>query len=87
MSIAELIPLIESLPRGDKLRLMQVLLSTIACDEGIVLEDDEPAPIGQGKSMAAALQRMTDRNALPSIADPAAWRKEIRSERVLPGRE
>ncbi len=39
MSIAQLIPLIESLPPIDKFRLMQFLLSEIAQNEGFSLQD------------------------------------------------
>ncbi len=37
--------------------------------------------------MAAVLQRMADRRALSHIDDPAAWQREIRKDRPLPGRE
>lgn len=38
MSIAELLPLVESLPRTDKLKLMQFLLLRFAQEEGVALE-------------------------------------------------
>jgi hypothetical protein len=43
MSIVELMPLVESLPRAEKLKLMQFLLSCFAQDEGVILElpDDQ----------------------------------------------
>lgn len=37
MSIAELIPVIQSLSRAEKLRLIQVLAAEIAQDEGVIL--------------------------------------------------
>lgn len=37
----------------------------------------------QGQRMAAILQRMADRRALPEITDPVAWQKEIREDRPL----
>ena len=38
MSIAELLPLVESLPHTDKLKLMQFLLMQFAREEGVALE-------------------------------------------------
>ncbi len=38
MSIAEILPLVESLPHEDKFRLVQFLVSTLAVEEGITLE-------------------------------------------------
>ena len=38
MSIVELMPLVESLPRAEKLKLMQFLLSCFAQEEGVILE-------------------------------------------------
>jgi hypothetical protein len=37
MSLTELLPVIQQLPRADKLRLMQVLVANIASEEGIAL--------------------------------------------------
>lgn len=87
MSITQLIPLVESLPQPDKLRLMQILLSNIARDEGVSLQDPSEAKGDRGQSMASVLQRMAGRQALSSIADPLAWQHEIRTDRPLPGRE
>lgn len=39
MPIAELLPLVESLPHADKLKLMQFLLTQFAREEGIVSLD------------------------------------------------
>ncbi len=38
MSIAEILPLVESLPHDDKFRLMQFLVAKLAIEEGISLE-------------------------------------------------
>jgi len=45
MGIAEILPLVESLPHDDKFRLMQFLVSTLAIEEGIALEARNIAPI------------------------------------------
>lgn len=42
---------------------------------------------GQGQRMAAALEKLADLKAASGIADPAAWEREQRAERRLPGRD
>ena len=41
----------------------------------------------QGQRMAAALEKLAHLNAPSTIADPAAWEREQRAERHLPGRD
>ena len=41
----------------------------------------------RGQAMAEALQRIADRGGLAGIADPAAWQREVRRDRPLPGRD
>lgn len=41
----------------------------------------------RGERMAAALQRIADRGGIQSIPDPAAWQREMRVDRSLPGRD
>ena len=43
--ITELLPKIQSLPKADKLRLMQFLVSEIAREEGVMLQPDEAYPL------------------------------------------
>jgi hypothetical protein len=38
MPLSELLPTIQSLPRADKLRLIQILAEDVARDEGVVLD-------------------------------------------------
>lgn len=85
MSIAQIIPLVESLLHYEKFQLMQVLLTHLAQEEGFTLQPQSRS--NQGQQMAAILQRMADRQALSEISDPVAWQKEIRQDRPLPGRE
>ena len=53
MSITEILPLVESLPHDDKFRLIQFLISKLANEEGVSLEQqnvqqnvEHPRPIG-----------------------------------------
>ena len=47
----------------------------------------EATPVGDGRLMAEALERLSSMQALPSLTDPAAWEREVRRERPLPDRE
>ena len=42
---------------------------------------------GQGQQMAEALEKLARVNAVSTIADPAAWEREQREDRHLPGRD
>jgi hypothetical protein len=42
---------------------------------------------GSGQRMATALEKVAALAALDGIADPAAWERETRQDRPLPGRE
>ena len=86
-SLATVLPLVESLPQADKFQLMQSLLTQLAWEQGLSLQAQSKPKSSQGRRMAAVLQRMADRNALSHIDDPAAWQREIRKDRPLPGRE
>ncbi len=87
MSIAEILPIIETLPHTDKFQLMQYLLVQLAGEEGISLQQKQKPIRNQGKQMAAILQHMADRGSLAEITDPVAWQQKIRQDRPLPGRE
>ncbi len=49
-------------------------------------QSDAASPVN-GKKIAEIMERMAARNALAEIEDPAKWQKEIRKDRVLPGRD
>ncbi|OUD15055.1 hypothetical protein [Thioflexithrix psekupsensis] len=87
MSMAKILPLIETLPHSDKFQLMQILLTQLAKEDGLSLQVPNSPTVNQGQRMASILQRMADRNALSDIVDPVAWQREIREDRSLPGRE
>ena len=56
----------------------------------ITILDDPVVTTGvesQGKLMATALERLAEIHALADVADPAVWEREIRQDRVLPGRQ
>ncbi len=52
-----------------------------------LLDDHESDVPGQGPRMADALERLAEIDALHNIEDPAAWQREMRQDRPLPGRE
>jgi hypothetical protein len=41
----------------------------------------------RGRAMAEALEALSSTGALADIEDPAAWQRELRRDRSLPGRE
>ncbi len=56
----------------------------------ITILEDLVAPVGvesQGERMATALEHLAAIHALAEVSDPAIWEREIRQERVLPGRQ
>ena len=46
-----------------------------------------PQTPSQGERMAAALEQLAASNALAHITDAAAWERDLRQDRALPGRE
>lgn len=54
----------------------------------VTLIEKVPVPDGnQGQRMAAALERLAACATLDHIPDPAAWQRQTRADRPLPGRE
>lgn len=51
------------------------------------LTDVDASEKGQGARMAAALERLAEIHALSDLNDAAAWEREMRQERALPGRD
>jgi hypothetical protein len=64
MTLSEILPTIQSLPRADKLRLIQVLAADVARDEGVALDvGDKTVPIWSPHDSfegAATLLRVLD---------------------------
>ena len=53
-----------------------------------VLEREPPAEgRTRGHAMAALLEKLAERRTFSAIADPVRWQRELRQDRVLPGRE
>ena len=53
-----------------------------------VLEQEPPAEVhARGYAMAAILEKLADRRTFSAITDPVRWQRELRQDRVLPGRE
>lgn len=58
MTVTEILPQIQQLQHADKLRLMQLLLTDIASDEGIQLEAPVPLKKAPAKSFGRQLRAM-----------------------------
>jgi hypothetical protein len=41
----------------------------------------------RGPAMAALLEKLAERNTFSPITDPVRWQRELRQDRVLPGRD
>jgi hypothetical protein len=53
-----------------------------------VLEQELPAEVhARGHAMAALLEKLAERRTFSAITDPVKWQRELRQERILPGRE
>ena len=53
-----------------------------------VLEPESPSEAyARGHAMAALLEKLAKRRTFSTIPDPVKWQRELRQDRVLPGRE
>ena len=52
-----------------------------------VLEQEPSEVHARGHAMAALLEQLAKRRTFSTIIDPVGWQRELRQERVLPGRE
>jgi hypothetical protein len=75
MTHTELAPLIHQLPRAEKVRLLQSLVTQLAAEEGIVLGDAtllSPIPIAQARQstdeLIALLAPLPSDNSAPTAA-------------------
>ncbi len=55
----------------------------------VTLVEQEPLSEEQarGPAMAALLEKLAERGTFADIPDPVRWQRELRQDRVLPGRE
>ena len=52
-----------------------------------VLEQESPSEAhARGPAMAALLEKLAARSTFSAITDPVRWQRELRQERMLPGR-
>jgi hypothetical protein len=80
--------------RGNQLEWSETPPASILPDQPIavqvtILDETEQAQQGiqPGREMAVLLEQLAQVHALADIADPAAWEREIRQDRVLPDRD
>ena len=53
-----------------------------------VLEHEPPTEVHErGHAMATILEQLAERRTFSAITDPVRWQRELRQERVLPGRD
>lgn len=53
----------------------------------IVTEGYPSEEISRGPQMATILEQLAETGVFSEITDPVSWQREIRKDRVLPGRE
>ena len=98
MSLSELLPAVHALPVADKRQLIELLADDLAEEEGESLSDEPdltpPAHLSRSEKelwrSARGLEILKELGAMGAfreIEDPAAWQREIRKDRPLPGRE
>jgi hypothetical protein len=73
--------------RGDRLEWTERAPEQLGKDPINVSVTILETTAGQGQRMAEALEKLAQMNAASAIADPAAWEREQREERRLPGRD
>ncbi len=49
--------------------------------------DSQAADTARGEQMARIMEQLAEANPFSEIDDPVAWQREIRKDRLLPGRE
>jgi hypothetical protein len=53
-----------------------------------VLEQEPPVEVHtRGHAMAAILEQLAERRTFSTITDPVRWQRELRQDRILPGRD
>ena len=90
-----ILPTYKAILRGNQLEWDDNSRVNIAADHAVAVYVtilDEPiAPVAEaddlGQRMATALEKLAQLHACDGIVDPAAWERQIRQDRELPGRE
>ncbi|MGH9432705.1 MAG: hypothetical protein ACRD3T_14275 [Terriglobia bacterium] len=76
--------------RGNRLEWSEQVPERLTGDRPVAVQVtvlEEEAKTSQGPGMADALEKLARMNALAEIPDPAAWEREQRQDRQLPGRD
>ena len=81
-----------ALLRGDRLEwLGEAPASQTDAPLSVHVTIVEPEPVleehARGPAMAALLEKLAERGTFSAITDPVRWQRELRQDRVLPGRE
>ena len=94
MSLSELLPAIQALTEADKRQLIQVLADDLA---EISLNESEITPpahlsgheqeLWRSAHGLEVLKELGTLGACSEMEDPAAWEREMRQDRRLPGRD
>jgi hypothetical protein len=85
-----LLPTYQGVLRGDHIEWTQpppLPLPPSGVRVEVTLLDALPGASIQGQQMAAALTRLAANGTVGGIVDPAAWERELRQDRELPGRD
>jgi len=55
----------------------------------VIILEQEPLSEerARGPAMAALLEKLAERHTFSTITDPVRWQRELRQDRVLPGRD
>ena len=81
-----------ALLRGDRLEWFEEApksqTDVPVCVHVTVWEQESPAEAhARGHAMAALLEKLAERRTFSTIPDPVKWQRDLRQDRVLPGRE
>jgi hypothetical protein len=82
----------QAILRANRLEWTGEAPAGLPADQGVrvhvtLLERASVAETDRGQQMAAALEALAALGGLSGITDPAAWEREVRQDRPLPGRE
>jgi hypothetical protein len=67
-------------PAVDPGSAVRVQVTVVGEDQAVISEEERRTQV------LSALERIAARGGIESIPDPAAWQREIRTDRDLPGR-
>lgn len=59
----------------------------ISVEVTILVDEDPSEKASRGEHMSAILEQLAETNVFSTIKDPLSWQREVRKDRLLPGRE